>query len=132
MVVALGALTALPLLSWKWTVIAPDAWPVLIVCAAVERANDTPPTFSVWVPVVAVPLTVAVSVGNHSWLSSYSKLAELEPAAMVMLLLANALPDVSRNLPVLEELLRLTVTALLVVTAVSVLSCNWTVMAGEA
>lgn len=86
--------------------------PALSVCGDVVKANDKP-IFSVCRPVN--PFSDAVSVGKPVWLSLYLKLAEPEPATMVMLLVVSALPDVSRNWPPVEELLRLTVTALLVV-----------------
>src|SRR5579884_1147071 len=106
-----------------------DAWPAVRVCDGVVMTIGAP-MYTFCEPDVLRLLELAKIVDAKlcDWLSSYLKLAELEPAAMVMLGVDSSLPAVSRNLPVLEELLRLMVMLLAALMALPLPSCSWIVM----
>jgi hypothetical protein len=137
MVTVLVAVTAWRLFC-SCTVIGSDGWPAAIVCtgetnATDEKDEDEPVTVSCCVVVNDTPLDtlgaiVAVTLaGPLENGFSISKLAELEPAAMMTE--DAGFPDASKNsrpkLP--AELFSWTKTGLVTTNGLPLLSCNWTV-----
>src|SRR5579884_2044023 len=128
----LGAVAGLPLLSRNCTVTTPDVCPAVTVWREVVNARALAPWIvSCWVAdnggALKAPYACrdAVKVCLPPKVLSYSKLAELVPAAMVMLGLVSGLPVVSRNwVPVLALLDRLMVTSLKALIALPLLSCS--------